>query len=588
MTTARAADAPGTSSLPVVVVGAGPTGVTAALALAVQGVDVLVLERHPEVYALPRAVHLDDEAVRVLQGLGVADAFHALSRPTGGLRLLDASHRVLAEFARSPSPGRNGHPRANLFDQPDLERCLRAQLDHHAGVRLRTSVDVVAVDPGPATGPATVVLEDRATGRVERLSAAAVLGCDGADSLVREVVGARWTDLRATERWLVVDVRCATPLDAWDGVHQVCDPHRAATFLRVAGDRYRFEFALRDGETVGQLLEPSVLAALVRPWTGALPVERLDVLRSSEYVFSARLADRWRRGRVLLLGDAAHQSPPFVGQGLGSGVRDVANLAWKLAAVVHGRAPEALLDTYELERRPHARSLIRLARTAGWAMTGGGGRTAAVRRAALAALCRVPGAQEHLLDRGTPALVRGPLVPRSPARGQRLAGTLVPQPHVVCGCGEAGPLDDVLGPGPAVLTTAVVDDPLRRLAARLDARLLRLDPSGARAGAGGRLRCGLGAAGDGPGRHDRRRGGQGTLGLGPMPRSAGSVGSEGTLRSEGTLSDDGTLAAWLRRGGASTVLLRPDRVVLVTAASASAPGAELERRQAAVLRLMGA
>ena len=543
MRTAHAAAVPAPAGPPVVVVGAGPTGVTAALALAVHGVEVVVLERHPDVYALPRAVHLDDEAVRVLQSVGLASEFSALSRPARGLRLLDSSHRTLAEFARSPLPGRHGHPPANLFDQPDLERLLRRRLSAAPSVRLRTQVEVLAVEPGPAAGPASVVLEDRTSGSVERLAAAAVLGCDGADSIVRDAVGARWRDLRATERWLVVDVRCDTPLDAWDGVHQVCDPRRAATFMRVGQDRYRWEFALRDGETVDQLLAPPVLGALVRPWTGALPVERLEVLRSSEYVFRARLADRWRRGRVLLLGDAAHQSPPFVGQGLGSGVRDVANLAWKLAAVVQGRAPEELLDTYELERRPHARALIRLARTAGWAMTGGGGRAAAVRRAALTALCQVPGAKDHVLDRGTPALTRGPLVPRPRVGGQRLAGTLAPQPVVTCGSDGPALLDDVLGPGHALLTTAAVDAPLRRLAARLGAPILRV------AAAGG-----------------------------------GASGAAG----ERVLRDDGTLAAWLRGGRATTAVLRPDRVVLATSGSATAPGAELVRRHADVLRLVGA
>lgn len=531
---------------PVVVVGAGPTGVTAALALAVQGVEVVVLERHPDVYALPRAVHLDDEAARVLQGVGLADAFAALSRPTSGLRLLDADHRTLAEFRRSPLPSRYGHPQANLFDQPELDRALRSRLGTRPGVRLRTSTEVLTVETGPLTGPATVVLEDRSTGRLERLAASAVLGCDGADSLVRGVVGARWQDLRSTERWLVVDVRCAVPLDAWDGVHQVCDPRRAATFLQVGPQRYRWEFQIRDGETVADLLQPATLAALVRPWTGALDVEHLQVLRSSDYVFRARLADRWRRGRVLLLGDAAHQTPPFVGQGLASGLRDADNLAWKLAAVLQRRAPERLLDTYEQERRPHARSLIRLARTAGWALTGGSGTAAAARRGLLAAVCRVPGAQEHLLDRGTPALSRGPLVRRSRGPGQRLPGTLAPQPRVRSDGSHGSAavlLDQVLGPGFAVLTTAAVDPALRRIADRLGAPVLRVagrDARGSRDGA------------------------------------------------DAVVSDDGALAAWLRRAGATTSVLRPDRAVLVAAGSRSAPGAELERQHAAVLGLVGA
>jgi 3-(3-hydroxy-phenyl)propionate hydroxylase len=522
--------------LPVVVVGAGPTGVTAALALAQQGTEVLVLERHPDVYSLPRAVHLDDEVFRLLQGLGVGATFAGISRPARGLRLLDREHRVLAEFSRSTVPGPQGHPQANLFDQPDLERLLRRRLQSFPQVRLRTGIEVVGVAPGPPTGPVTVDLQD-AGGRPERLSAAAVLGCDGADSLVRTVLGARWHELGSSERWLVLDVRCTEPLGAWEGVHQVCDGRRAATFLQVGADRYRWEFALRDGEAVQDLLAPPVLAALVRPWTGTVPVERLEVLRSSEYVFRARLADRWRAGRVFLLGDAAHQTPPFVGQGLGAGLRDGVNLGWKLAAVLQSRAPEALLDSYEAERRPHARALIRLAVHAGWAMTGGGGPAAGARRALLAALCRVPRAPERLLDRGTPALRRGPLVPRR--TGRSLVGSLAPQPRVGA---QHMLLDDLLGPGFAVLTTAVTDAALVRLADRLRAPLLRV--------------------------RDPRR--------------------EPADLSPGVLDDDGALGRWLHRGRARTAVLRPDRVVLLTGASATAPGAELEREHAGVLRLVGA
>jgi len=515
------------TSAPVVVVGAGPTGVTAALSLAVQGIPSLLLERCADVHPLPRAVHLDDEAVRVLQSVGVGRAFRAISRPALGLRLLDARLRTLAEFPRGQGP--YGHPRASLFDQPDLERLLRAELARRPETVLRTGIEVLAVEPGRTD--VAVRVRDRATGQVELLRAPAVLGCDGAASLVRGVVGARWQDLRSTERWLVVDVRCPVPLGHWEGVHQVCSPVRAATFLRVGEDRYRWEFQLHDHEDAGELLHPPALSALVRPWTGDVPAERLEVLRSSEYVFRARLADRWRRDRVLLLGDAAHQTPPFVGQGLGAGVRDAGNLAWKLAAVLRAQAPATLLDSYEAERRPHVRTLIRLARTAGWAMTGGSGRGAAVRRSALAALCRVPGAV-RLLDRGTPALGHGPLVPR----GDRLAGTLAPQPQV----GGGALLDDALGPGFAVLTTAAVDPALRTLCDRLRGRLWRVD--------GGRLHA-----------------------------------DDGTC-----VEDDGTISRWMRSAPARTVVLRPDRVVLLSDRHDASPGAALERRHGALLRCVGA
>ena len=515
------------TSGPVVVVGAGPTGVTTALALAAHGVPTVVLERRVEVHPLPRAVHLDDEAVRVLQSIGVGPAFTAISRPGRGLRLLDAQLRTMAEFTRGA--GRYGHPQANLFDQPDLERVLRTELARRPEAGLRTGVEVLGVEP--VDGGAVVRLQDLTTGHVEHLRTPAVLGCDGAASLVRDVVGARWQDLRSTERWLVVDVRCPVPLGHWEGVHQVCSPVRAATFLRVGVDRYRWEFQLHDGERADDLVRPEVLQALVGPWTGGLAPDRLEVLRSSEYVFRARLADRWRRGRVLLVGDAAHQTPPFVGQGLGAGVRDAGNLAWKLAAVLRGEAPEELLDSYERERRPHVRTLIRLARTAGWAMTGGGGRGAAARRAGLAGLCRLPGAS-RLLDRGTPPLVGGPLVPRR----DPLAGTLSPQPTV----DDGRLLDDVLGPGAVVLTTAAVDPQLLAVADMLRARLVRVD--------GRRL-----------------------------------IADDGLV-----VADDGTISRWLRAARVRTVVVRPDRVVLLSDRSDLRPGASIAGRHGAVLRLVGA
>jgi 3-(3-hydroxy-phenyl)propionate hydroxylase len=524
MTAGGTADRPPVG-LPVVVVGAGPTGLTAALLLAVAGMPVVLLERHRGAYPQPRAVHLDDEVHRVLQRAGVAEAFAAFTRPAAGLRLLDGRHRTIAQFDRGTSAGPHGFAQATLFDQPDLEQVLREQLRAHPQVRLREQVEVLDVEGAPTYAAPVLVLEDLRTGERERLPAAAVLGCDGARSRLRTVVGAGFEDLGFEERWLVVDARCREPLAAWGGVHQVCDARRAATFMQVGPDRYRWEFQLRADESAAQLAAPARLAELVRPWAGD---RELEVLRSGDYTFRARLADRWQRGRLFLLGDAAHLTPPFVGQGLGAGQRDAANLSWKLAAVLSGRAPERLLATYELERRPHARAMIRLAVTAGWAMTGGQGPAALVRRCALGALFRVPGLPQVLIDRGSPPLVRGPLVRRPRTARRSLVGRLAPQPRVVRG-GRAVLLDELLGPGFAVVTVVAPDADLERLADRLDARVVRLD----------------------------------------------------------SLPGAGPLRDWLARGRASTAVLRPDRTVLLTARSPTAPGAELQRA-AAVLRLVAA
>ena len=210
----------------------------------------------------------------------------------------------------------------------------------------------------------------RVRGKDGAIDASAVLGCDGANSAVRAAIGSKLESLGFEERWLVVDVRSPSPLDVWAGVHQICNPARAATFMPVTGDRYRWEFRMRDDETTAELIAPGPIGELLRPWFPAGIPADVTVVRSGEYTFRAAVADRWRAGNVFLLGDAAHLTPPFIGQGMGTGLRDASNLAWKLAGVLHGTLPESVLATYEPERKSNGSQLVKKAITVGWALTG--------------------------------------------------------------------------------------------------------------------------------------------------------------------------------------------------------------------------
>jgi 3-(3-hydroxy-phenyl)propionate hydroxylase len=486
----------------VVVVGAGPVGCAAALLLADQGVPITLLERHTQPHPLPRAVHLDDEVARTLYRAGVSEEFLARSRSCSGLRLLDADHRVMAEFRREHEVGIHGFPQANMFHQPDLEDLLLARVGRHPLIDFHRGVEVTGLDSafGPLTGdPVEVHAELAPDGPGRTFTGRLVLGCDGANSAIRDLSGIIMEDLGFTERWLVIDIRSEKLLDTWDGVEQICDPARAGTFMQVTGHRYRWEFQLHDGEDEASMITPDALGRLLEPWTGRRDLDGLEIIRSATYTFRARLASRFQAGRVFLLGDAAHLTPPFIGQGLAAGLRDADNLAWKIAHVLTGQAGEDLLASYETERRPHAKAMIKKAIRIGWAMTGGQDRAAAVRRIALAAAVRSDRVREVIASTATPRLKTGalqqrPRLLRSRTPATMRPGGLIANPlvSIVAGmpagdrasAGERTPvrLDTVLRGRPAVLTARQPEPGLVELCRRHGLLLVRISAPAAAGG----------------------------------------------------------------------------------------------------------
>lgn len=338
----------------VLVVGGGPTGVTLANLLGRRGIAVIVAEKDAAVFPLPRAAHIDHEGMRVLQEAGAADAVFATSRRVARYDFRNAKGRVLLRFDGSDRIGPGGWPAANMIHQPSVEEALRVALGTAPQAQLRTGwtlQDYTAGAEGVTARFATPAGPREITARY-------LVGADGARSPVRKAAGIAFDDLGFEEPWLVVDVLVDDPARLPTANLQICDPARPTTCVLMGNGRHRWEFMILPGESAEQIASDASVAALLAPWQvdGAVRIERKAV-----YTFRARIARQWRQGRVLLAGDAAHQTPPFAGQGLCSGLRDAANLAWKLAAVVRGGADAALLDTYQPERAPNLRATIDMA-----------------------------------------------------------------------------------------------------------------------------------------------------------------------------------------------------------------------------------
>ena len=345
----------------IAIIGAGPAGAYLANLLGIAGLRVLLVDREFDIYQLPRAVHFDGEVMRAFQTAGLADAVAKIARPSSkGMHFVSASGQTL--LVRRGFDGVGPHDWASNYymHQPHLEGVLREGLRRFPAVETRFGHEVTGLAEG--TFAVTLSIVDLRTGTKSEPGASYVVGCDGARSLVRHVMGSQSEDLGLHQPWLVVDailepnsprVRALPEYTV-----QLCDPTRPMTVVYVGGNRRRWEIMLMPGDDLETITEPASLWSLLARW---ITPEDGELERAALYTFHSVLARGWRRGRLMLAGDSCHQTPPFLGQGMCTGIRDGLNLAWKLIAVVKGRAADHILDTYETERRPHVHAFIKLA-----------------------------------------------------------------------------------------------------------------------------------------------------------------------------------------------------------------------------------
>ncbi len=413
----------------VAIVGLGPVGATLAHLLGLRGVNTLVLEREAATYHLPRAVHFDDEVMRVFQWIGIADELRPQLRVNPGMRFVDPNGKLLLDWPRPTEESALGWHPSWRFHQPDLERLLRARLAERDSVTLRSSCDVFMIED--ESDRIVLRYEDTSAGTVRHVRAKYVVGCDGARSLVRRFMDTEMRDLGFHERWLVVDVLLNVEKpELGDHTIQYCNPSRPATYVRCPGRRRRWEISVHPHEDSDAVAAETEVWKLLSQW---LTPDEGRLERSSVYNFHSLIAKDWRRGRMLIAGDAAHQTPPFMGQGMCAGIRDVANLSWKLDEVLRGRSHDSLLDSYQSEREPNTAEFIETA------IRLGGLINAADSEGALRAAVQKP---------GSAAEIKSIYPPLGPGLGSgRNAGLQFGQPRM----DDGRRMDDVIGFRPAIV-----------------------------------------------------------------------------------------------------------------------------------------
>ncbi len=439
------APAPSTLELTadVAIVGAGPVGLMIANYLGQRGVNVTLVEKLDTLIDYPRAIGLDDESLRTFQAVGLADKVLPHTTPWHAMRFLTPKGRCFADI--QPKTDEFGWSRRNAFIQPLADRVLFDGLQRFSNVKVLFSRELDSFEQSDSA--VVLNLKDQ-HGRSERLNARYLIGCDGGNSLVRRSLDISFEGKTAPNQWIVVDI-ANDPL-ATPHVYLCCDPVRPYVSAALPHGVRRFEFMVMPGETETELSKPENLRKLL---SKVLPnPDRIELIRSRVYTHNARLAGRFRQGRVLLAGDAAHIMPVWQGQGYNSGMRDALNLAWKLALVIKGLAADSLLDSYEQERRDHAKAMINLSVLAGHVLAPPKRWQGTLRDGVSWLLNYLPPVKRYFVEmrfKPMPQYTRGALI--VPTATGSPVGKMFIQPKVLTDAGTTVLLDEVIGDNFAII-----------------------------------------------------------------------------------------------------------------------------------------
>ncbi|MBB3606184.1 3-(3-hydroxy-phenyl)propionate hydroxylase [Mycolicibacterium sp. BK556] len=496
------------ASYDVAIVGYGPVGATAANLLGQMGLNVVVIERDPDIYFRARAISTDEEVLRIWQQVGLADRLNADMQPGAGATFVDAAGVPIAKLL--PADRGNGHPPQQFIYQPAVDRVLREGVDRFPNVSLLLEHECLRLIQH--TDSVELMLADLTRDEFKRIRATYVIAADGGSSAIRGQLGIGFTGRTYSERWIVIDTKV---LEEWPGHDRLrfhCNPARPTVDCPTPLGHHRWEFPVRDQEDEKDLLTDEAIWKVLA-YQG-ITKANVAIIGYACYNHHVRFADRWRVGRIFLAGDAAHAMPPWIGQGMCAGVRDVANLCWKLHAVIAGSLPDSVLDTYQDERLPHVKEVTNRAVKVGEIIIERSRMRSAVRNRFFRLATKIPAFTTWLRDhRWLPdARYAAGLLAHN---GNPAAGWLIPQPWVTDEKGEHVRFDDVIGGRWAVLHTGA-ERPW----------------------------------------HEWRSAGVSAYRIVP---SGGSPGADRIV------DRDGTLTAWMDRKKATVVVVRPDGFIYAAA-----------------------